>query len=136
MSDDKNKVLDMDELFGQMETIKVKWQGLKYELLRMDGISPKQAVQFQKLQSRANMLATASDKASEEKDAEELEALVNEMLKILCVTLPVNELKFGMKMQIIQFYVAESQLKKNQEIPPMNKPTGETSSPESVSGTG
>lgn len=130
---DKKRILDLDELLGQASAIKVKWNGREYELLRMESVSPKQAVKFQKLQARANRLQMNSDN-TEDADAVELESVMDEMLAMLCADLPLAEIPFGMKMRIVTFYGEEAQGKK--KTAPQPAPTGETLPPASVSGTG
>ena len=103
------KTLDLDELIGQAKPIKVKWQGESYEMLRSDGISPKQAVKFQKLQPRAQGLLTGDHAEVSDEEASQLEAIIDEMLAIVCVELPLENIPFGMKLKIIQFYVEETQ---------------------------
>jgi hypothetical protein len=119
---DENKVLDLDELFGQARAVKVKWQGKEYELLQMDAISPKQSLLFQKMVGRVQKLQAAQPNSGEhseeedEKNAVELEALVNECLKLLCAELPVETIPFGRRMQIMMFYSQETQGKKALEV--------------------
>ena len=133
MADEKNKVLDLDELFGQARAIKVRWQTREYELLRMDAISPKQSLYFQKMVGRVQKLQSAQPNGTEhseeedEKQAAELESLVNESLKLLCSELPVETIPFGRRMQILTFYSEEMQGKKALEVA-LSELTGATPS--------
>lgn len=110
MSEDK-KILDLDELFGHARAVKVKWQDKEYELLLMEGISPKQAMNFQKLQLRASKLQS-NPSAIDDQSAEEIETLFNDMLKILCADLPLESMTFAQKMRVLTFYIEETQGKK------------------------
>lgn len=110
MSDPKN-ILDLDELFGQARAVKVKWQDKEYELLRMDAISPKQAVKFQQLELRAGNLQSIGAELTDE-NAAELEQTIDEMLAMLCKDLPLAELSFIYKTRILTFYAQETQGKK------------------------
>lgn len=130
---DQQRVLDLDDLLGQASSIKVKWNGREYELLRMESVSPKQAVKFQKLQARANRLQTNGE-STEEADAVELENVMDEMLGMLCKDLPLTEIPFGMKMRIVTFYGEQAQGKKKEIV--QSAPIGAMSPPASDSGTG
>lgn len=115
---DEQRVLDLDELFGQARAVKVKWQGKEYELLRMEAIGPRQAVEFERLQARAARLYssdTANGNGATDQDAADLEALIDGMLKILSEELPIGDMAFGVKLRIVQFYAEETQGKKKVE---------------------
>ena len=128
MSDD-SKVLNLDELFGQARAVKVRWKGREYELLRIEGISPKQASQFNKLYLKAAKLqgALSGGADMDEAQADDVDELFNQMLSILCADFPVRETPFMAKMNVIQFYVEQTQGKKVMEAA-LTKLTGEMSS--------
>lgn len=111
MKDDNGKALDLDELFGQAKAVKVKWQGKEYELMPIGAIGPKDALALQKMQARAAAVSGGSDSITEE-TALELERMFDEMLVMLSKELPLNEIPFGGKMRILQFYTEESEGKK------------------------
>lgn len=131
MSDEKNKALDLDELFGQARALKVKWQGKEYELLKLEGISPTQAARFQKLRNRANLLQSQrtdnDDEEMSQEQAEELENIFDEMLGVLSKELPRDTMSFAMKMRILTWYIEETQGPNALETA-LNKATGATSS--------
>ena len=111
MTEDR-KALDLDELFGQARAVKVRWQGIDYELLRMEGISPKQATQFNALhlktaQLQKSMQASETDVSDD--DAQKVDETFNAMLHILCPDLPVKAMPFMAKMRTIMFYMEETQ---------------------------
>lgn len=115
MADNKN-VLDLNALFGQGKTVKVKARnGRIYELLRMEAISPREAVRFQRLQSKAARLQGAGEELSDEQ-ADELVGVFDDLLTILCADLPVTEMEFMEKMAVIQFYMEQTQEKKATEL--------------------
>jgi hypothetical protein len=124
MSDDR-KVLDLDELFGQARAVKVKWQDQEYELLKMEAISPKDAVQFQKLQIAAGKLQMKDD--MDDASAKQIEKLIDDMLKLLCKELPLQDMKFMVKMRVLTYYIEETQGKKALETA-LSKVTGVKSS--------
>jgi hypothetical protein len=119
-------ILDLDELFGQARAVKVRWKSQEYELLRMEGIDPKQAMRFQKMQRKAMSLQNISADDFSDEDAEKLEELFDDMLKVLCKNLPLTEMPFLAKTNIIMFYVEETQPKN--ALKTALKKTGVTSS--------
>lgn len=133
MANDKNKVLNLDEVFGQDRPIKVKWQGREYELLRLEAFSPRQIQALGKMQEAAQKLSTHTQPPpntsylGEEQDTK-IEQLFDEMLSTLCKDLPLNEMPFLAKMRIITFYIEETQGKKALEEAMMQAaPIGATS---------
>lgn len=129
MTDNNNKPLNLDELFGQASHVKVIWQGKEYELMRMEAISPKQSVQFNRLKVKANALQNASEDMSSEQAAD-LEAVIDEMLSLLCKDLPVKKMEFAAKLRVLVFYTEQTQGKKAMELAlgKMQKRTGARSS--------
>lgn len=124
MSEEK-KVLDLDELFGQARAVKVKWQDQEYELLKMEAISPQDAVRFQKLQVAAGKLQMKDD--MDDASAKQVEKLIDDMLKLLCKELPLQDMKFMVKMRVLTYYIEETQGKKALETA-LSKVTGARSS--------
>lgn len=129
MSEEKKGVLNLDELFGQARAVIVRWQGRDYELLRIEGISPRQATQFNKLYLQAGGLqkALAGNGDVDEEQAVEIDELFSKMIRILCADFPVGETPFLAKMRIIQFYMEQTQGKKAMETA-LKTLTGEMSS--------
>src|SRR5688500_20342728 len=112
MEDDKNRILDLDDLFGQNKAVKVKWKEKEYELLSLEGISPKQSVQFHRMQVKVVKLQMSEtngngskDVNTTDEDAIQIEAIIDEMLIILSNELPIHEIPFGGKMRILSFYM-------------------------------
>lgn len=122
---DERKVLDLDELFGQARAVKVKWQDKEYELLKMEAISPQDAVRFQKLQIAAGKLQMKDD--MDDASAKQVEKLIDDMLKLLCKELPLQDMKFMVKMRVLTYYIEETQGKKALETA-LSKVTGAKSS--------
>lgn len=120
MADDR-KVLDLDELFGQARAVKVKWKEQEYELLKMEAISPKDAVRFQKLQISASKLQMKED--MDDASARQIEKLIDDMLSLLCKDLPLQDMTFVVKMRILTYYIEETQGKKALETA-LSKVTG------------
>lgn len=131
MSDD-NKLLNLDELFGQARKVKVRFQEKDYEFLRMEGISPRQATQFNKLQMQASRLQNGMKNSQDitEEQGVEIDKIFDRMIQMLCPDFPVDRLPFMGKMRVIQFYMEETQGKKKTEaeLKKLRKPTGAKSS--------
>lgn len=112
---DNNKPLNLDELFGQASAVKVIWQGKTYELMRMEAISPKQAVKFNKLRVKANALQNVVEDMND-KQGSDLEKVVDEMLSLLSRELPVSEMPFAIKLRTLVYYTEQTQGKKVMEL--------------------
>ncbi len=125
MAQDNGKALDLDELFGQNKSIKVKWHDKQYELIPISAIGPKDALALQKMQARATAFSSQKEEITDE-TAAELERMFDEMLVILSRELPLEQIPFGAKMKILEFYTQESEGKK--KALPNIKPTGARSS--------
>lgn len=136
MSEEKGKALDLDELFGQARAIKVKWQGKEYELVRLEGLGPRQIVAFNAMRTRAMELQTVSMAAQQsenvieisEKQAKDIENIFDEMLTMLSKELPLSDMLFQAKMRTLEFYIEEIQGKKAVETA-LKKLTGRKRSP-------
>jgi hypothetical protein len=125
---DENKVLNLDEMFGEDRPVKVKWKGVEYELLRLEAFSPREINRFQTMQKDASELqrlknANAADKSIDAK----IEQLFDKMLSTLCAKLPLKEIPFLGKTRIITFYIEETQGKKALEVALTQQVTGATS---------
>jgi len=125
---EENKTLDLDQLFGQAEPVKIKLKGKEYEMLPIEGIGPKQAVRFQKLQLKANKIQKLNPKLMDAKQAKELDDMFDEMLRILCPELPLAEMNSMQKIRTVVFYVEQTQGKKVLEVA-LGNLTGATPSP-------
>lgn len=124
---DENKVLNLDELFGAARAVKVRWKETEYELLRMEGIGPREATQFNRLYLQSANVQQSLKGDVDEGQAIEIDNILTKMLKILCKDLPVDEMPFIAKMKTIQFYMEQTQGKKVMEAD-LKRLTGEMSS--------
>lgn len=116
MTNQTPKVLDLQEIFGQANSVQVKTRdGKLHHLLRMEAISPKEAVLFQQLQLKANRLQHVSRDMTDGQ-ATELTAIFDQLLSILCKDLKLDEMLFMEKISIIQFYMEQTQGKKAMEL--------------------
>jgi hypothetical protein len=106
------KPLDLDELFGQAQAIKVKWQGKEYGLMSINAISPKQAVKMSKMQTRVIEIQQANPDEDNDEMAVELERMFDEMLTMLNGEFPLATMPFAAKMRIVEYYTEQSEGKK------------------------
>ena len=114
---DDNKVLNLDEMFGEDRPVVVKWHGESYNLLRLEAFSPREINRFQSMQKDASELqrlknANKNDKGIDKK----IEDLFDKMLSTLCAKLPLKDIPFLGKTRIITFYIEETQGKKALEV--------------------
>lgn len=136
MAEEKAQALDLDELFGQTRAIKVKWQGKQYELIRLEALGPRQIASFQAMRRKAGELQAVSAVAMKADDplpisdeqADDIEKLFGQMLKMLCAEFPVDIMPFQMKVRTLEFYIEETAGKKVVENA-LKKVTGRRRSP-------
>lgn len=102
--------LNLDELFGQAKKIKVVWQDKSYELVRPEGLGPKEFVRWDSLLNKIQVLK--DETTSDEQKAEELEGVYNDVLMMICPQLVAAGLPFLGKMRVLQFYMEEVEGKK------------------------
>lgn len=114
---DENKVLNLDEMFGEDRPVKVKWHGESYNLLRLEAFSPREINRFQSMQKDASELQRLKNLNKADKSIDKkIEDLFDKMLSTLCVKLPLKEIPFLGKTRIITFYIEETQGKKALEV--------------------
>jgi len=115
---DENKVLNLDEVFGEDRPIKVKWKGETYDLLRLEAFSPREINRFQNMQKDAAELQRLKNAAKKNDHSidKKIEQLFDKMLSTLCAKLPLAEIPFLAKTRIITFYIEETQGKKALEV--------------------
>ena len=109
MSDDEKHMLDLDELFGQARGIKVIWEKAEYQLTLPEAFGARETMRLSALHRKAGALQMLDDLTPEQ--AQELERLLDEILRILCQELPVGEIPFVAKLRALTFYAFET--KKN-----------------------
>ena len=112
--DTKPKALNLDELFGDARAVKVLHGGIEYELMRIEALGPRQAVQVQRMQRQAQVLQIKGEDISDNQ-AQEIETLFEKIITMLCPTFPVHEIEFAKKMRIVVYYMKETQGKKTME---------------------
>lgn len=111
MTDVKRKALNLDELFGQARSVAVIHDGSEYEFMRVEAMGPRQAVQLQQMQKKAQVLQSLGNELTE-KQSQEIDNVLSLMITMLCPTFPVRDIEFIKKMRIVMFYIEETNGKK------------------------
>lgn len=106
------KPLNLDELFGQARAVIVIKDDVRHELIRLEALDPKQAVRFQKLQVKASGLKSIDPQSPSDAQAQQVTEAVDEMLSILCDSMPLDKLSFVEKTRVLEYYFEEIQEKK------------------------
>ena len=122
---DDNKVLNLDEMFGEDRPVKVKWKTGEYELHRFTALSVTNVLKFQKMRREVMRLQVLDEVT--EKDAKTIESLFNAMLQMIGPELPLDEIPYVMKPTILAFYF--EQIDEKKRTIPAKKTTGVRSSP-------
>lgn len=117
---DEKKALNLDELFGQARAVKVIWKAKTYELPHFNDMSSKQLMAFQRLQARATSLRNAGEYVTDEQ-AEQMAAVLDETLSLICVDFPISGLTFMEKSRVLAFYVEETTEKKMTDLVALKK---------------
>lgn len=107
---DEMKTLDLDEMLGEKQIVKIKRGDKEYLLRDIDSFSTHQLLQIQGMRRKITTLQLREDVTEEE--AGNLEILLNDILKILCLEMPLSELSYSEKTYIIAFYFMEVRKKK------------------------
>lgn len=102
MSEDKQRILNLDDLFGQGRPVKVTWQGATYELARPEAFTPVQYQQFMKLQS--DYILKKFDQTT---DPVLIDEIMDEILDMLNPKIAKAGISFGGKVKVLEFYSEE-----------------------------
>lgn len=101
------KVLNLDELFGDAQTLDVRHEGMTYQLPRLKTLSPKKWQRFQDLGKQAGRLKDIKPQDATGREVEGVERLLDQMLMLLCKDLPLKPLawwqRWLMVLRIKQF---------------------------------
>ena len=103
MSEIDQNVLSLDELFGQADPVKVKWQGKMYNLRKVDAFNPKELNRWDHLQRKSEELENLEEEEMTDEQAETLEEVVYESVKMLNENL-AEKTQFYHQVSILAFY--------------------------------
>ena len=101
MTDDA-PVLNLDELFGQRERLRVIWEGRDYYMRRPEDLGPLELVKIQRLNVKLRDLAAPFEVTEEA--AETLDDIHTAILDVLCAELAAQDLPFLVKMRTNTWY--------------------------------
>lgn len=115
-----DRVLNLDELFGNSRPVVIVWKEKRFEFTLPDGMSLAQNNEWMKLQMRiTNIQNKVSDIADQ--DIEELEDLVGKILEILSPAYLAENPPFAHRVRALEFYAQEV-------FPDLDKKVGDKSS--------
>lgn len=109
MEKDTN-VLDLDEVIGQRTKVKIRKDGVEYEFVDLYALGAYKVIQIQTMRQKVARLQIMEDVS--EKQAEEIETLFDEILKMLCAEFPLKAVTYMDKTAVLTFYFSEIQQKK------------------------
>jgi hypothetical protein len=109
MAEDK-QVLDLDAILGQQTVIKIRRNGIEYEMLKLTNLGVYPYMQFQDLRKRIAQIQMQGEMTEEK--ASKVESMFDEILSMVGKTLPLNELSYYEKINVLAFYLSESEPKK------------------------
>jgi hypothetical protein len=107
-----DNVLDLDELFGVDQPLRVKLGEDLFDLLPLTAFGPAQLLQLQQLQRELGKLRGSADDAT---TARALAQVVDKIIELICPDLSARELTFARKLSVLNFY--------NQKTAPAGKKT-------------
>lgn len=121
-------VLNLDDLFGKSRPVRVVFKGVEYELLRPESLSPAQYSDWLRLQKQVEVIR-AKGKDLTEKDFQEWDGLLSEVLGMLCQKFVAAEPSFQVRSKALEFYFQET-FKDLQPGESPKNPTGAERSPD------
>lgn len=104
-----SRTLDLDALFTSKKPIIVKFLGQEFPMVRPVDLTPDQLYQFERLSKKMSKLE-ALDKKEEDfsgEDTKFIEETLNELILLVCPTMPVEKLPFMAKVYVIANYKDE-----------------------------
>lgn len=110
MAEEKNVVLDLDEILEGIKKIQVRRQGVTYDFLDLSSMPASNVIKIQTMRQKIARLQML-DEINEEQ-AQNIEKLFGSILGLLCPDLPLGEISYTEKTTILAFYFTESQSKK------------------------
>lgn len=108
------KSLDLDEMLGEKQTVKVKYGGAEYFMRDINSFSGYQLLKVQNMRRKVSMLQ-AQEEITEEQAAD-IENLFDTILNMLCAELPISSMAYAEKATVISFYFTE--VRKKKVMPP------------------
>ena len=110
MSEEKNVVLNLDEILKGRKKIQVLRQGVGYDFLDLSSLPASKVIKVQTMRQKIARLQMLEDLSDEQ--VRDIEMLFDSILSLLCPDLPLSEISYTEKTTILAFYFTESQAKK------------------------
>lgn len=110
MSDEKSKVLDLDQILGQRNQIVIRRKDVEYSMRDMNALSANDVIRLQAMRQKIARLQMLDELTEDQ--AKEIEKLFNSILGLLCAEIPLGDISYSEKTTILAFYFTESQTKK------------------------
>jgi hypothetical protein len=107
---EEQRVLDLDEVLGQRARVKVRRNGVEYGFVDLYALGAYKVMQLQTMRQKVARFQLM-DNISEEQ-ATEAEKLLDDILKMLCADLPLQDCTYMDKTTVLTFYFTEIQQKK------------------------
>lgn len=104
------KSLDLDEMLGEKQTVKVKRDGVEYLMRDINSFSGYELLKVQNMRRKVSGLQ-AQEEITEDQ-ANDIEKLFDVILNMLCEKLPITSMAYAEKATVISFYFMEVRKKK------------------------
>lgn len=105
MAKSTNHVLNLDEIFGKTEIVKVKWEGKTHLLTSPQELSAKQIVDWERLTNRVNEMSQSDGEEMTQEESDQLEEIVTDAMEIIAPSLPIDKMPFMAKFRLLSWYV-------------------------------
>lgn len=130
MSENREKIHNLDELFGKHKPIIIIWEDTRYPLKHPDSFNPEETQRFDRLRKEADSLFhLKSEEELSDQDARLLGKTVRELVDLLNPDL-AERLTFNQQVNVALFYAeAVREEMGDQEKKTIGSLTGEQSTP-------
>lgn len=102
-----DRILNLDEVFGKSRPVIAVYQGIRYELMRPESLSPAQYGEWMRLQAEIEEIRSRSKSLSQE-DMAQWDRLLTEVLRMLCPSFAEVNPPFQVRMKTLEFYFEEN----------------------------
>lgn len=109
MAKKNQQLLNLDEVFGATQELKVKWAGKTHFLTPPAELGARQIIEWERLTKRINAMAEIPEEEfeSEVEELEQIEEVAIEALRVIGPTLPIEQIPFMARLRIISWYTEQ-----------------------------
>lgn len=100
-------VLNLDALFGAVNSPKVVWEGVEYPLKNIREFGAQDMLKMERLRRESSALGKLGDKLGP-KQVTVLEGMTDELLLMLNLKLPVKKMPFLARMRMLEWYFEQT----------------------------